>query len=49
MNTPKRTEYSAPKLTKHGLMSKVTQGMSTGTVLDATFPAGTPVGDITFS
>jgi hypothetical protein len=49
MNTRKRSEYSAPKLIKHGSMSKVTQGLSMGSKLDATFPVGTEFGDLTFS
>ncbi len=49
MNTPKRSEYSAPKLIKHGSMSKVTQGNSLGSQLDASFPSGTPFGALTFS
>jgi hypothetical protein len=44
-----RQEYQAPTLEVHGSIEAITQGMSTGNVLDASFPAGTPVTDITFS
>jgi hypothetical protein len=49
MNTPKRMVYSPPKLTKHGSLSSVTQGQSAGSILDASFPTGTPFGSLTFS
>jgi hypothetical protein len=41
--------YTAPRLVRHGSVEAVTKGASTGTKLDATFPAGTPFGDLTFS
>ncbi len=40
--------YEAPRLTMHGSVSEMTQGASTGSFLDASFPVGTPVGDLTF-
>jgi hypothetical protein len=47
-STPKR-EYETPNLEAHGSIEQITQGASTGTALDATFPTGTPFGDLTFS
>jgi hypothetical protein len=44
-----REEYEAPKLETHGSIEAITQGASTGTFLDSTFPVGTPFGDLTFS
>ena len=41
--------YEAPKLTVHGSLEDMTQGSSVGNSLDASFPAGTPKGNITFS
>ncbi|CAN5359957.1 lasso peptide [soil metagenome] len=41
--------YEAPSITEVGTFESLTQGASTGTTLDATFPAGTPFGDLTFS
>lgn len=34
--------YSPPTLTLKGALEDLTQGQSTGSVLDATFSAGTP-------
>ena len=42
-------EYETPSLTVHGSIETITQGAAHGAVTDAAFPAGTPVGDITFS
>lgn len=42
-------EYETPEMTVHGSIEAVTHGASTGNVLDATFPTGTPFGDLTFS
>lgn len=41
--------YEAPKLTRVGSVESLTSGKSTGSQLDATFPTGTPFGDLTFS
>lgn len=47
--TTDRMPYEAPSLTAYGEVRKVTAGMSAGTVLDETFPTGTPFDDLTFS
>jgi hypothetical protein len=44
-----KAAYQTPKLSVVGNFEKMTQGASTGSTLDATFPAGTPFGDLTFS
>ncbi|MCE6953350.1 hypothetical protein LAZ40_15005 [Cereibacter sphaeroides] len=41
--------YETPVLRVHGTLEMMTHGASTGSVLDASFPRGTPVEDITFS
>lgn len=41
--------YEAPKLVEIGSFETVTQGAKTGNSLDATFPTGTPFGQLTFS
>lgn len=41
--------YEAPAVTVVGQLHSLTLGGSTGNVLDNTFPAGTPFGDLTFS
>lgn len=45
----KRVQYSAPRLIAHGSVEKITKGLSVGTATDAAFPAGTLVGDLTFT
>lgn len=45
----KREEYETPKLVVHGAIESLTQGLETGSFLDANFPAGTPASDLTFS
>ncbi len=45
----KRAAYSAPRLIAHGSVEKITKGLSVGLRLDASFPVGTPVTDITFT
>jgi hypothetical protein len=45
----KREEYEAPRLESHGSIEAVTQGLTSGTTLDANFPTGTPASDLTFS
>jgi hypothetical protein len=41
--------YRAPEVKKYGDFRAITQGNSSGGVLDRDFPVGTPKGDITFS
>lgn len=41
--------YVRPTLQVQGKLEAMTQGSSAGTVLDNTFPTGTPVSDLTFS
>jgi hypothetical protein len=41
--------YQAPTLTMHGTVAEVTGAQAVGTVTDKSFPAGTPVQDLTFS
>jgi hypothetical protein len=45
----KRKGYSAPRLIAHGSVEKITKGFSVGFALDATFPRGTPITDVTFT
>jgi hypothetical protein len=44
-----KDEYETPAVTVHGSIETITQGNSSGNFIDATFPAGTPFGDLTFS
>ncbi len=41
--------YQKPELKLHGSLEKMTQGASTGTVLDRAFDTGTPISHLTFS
>ena len=41
--------YDVPRITRIGTVADLTQAMKTGPKTDATFPAGTPDEDITFS
>ena len=41
--------YERPELTNIGSLEVITQGASSGTALDATFPVQTPFSDLTFS
>lgn len=41
--------YETPALSVVGTFEALTQGQSKGSQLDATFPAGTPFGSLTFS
>lgn len=41
--------YQAPTLRKHGSVAAVTQQNKTGTFLDFSFNAGTPITSITLS
>ena len=49
MTERSKRRYRAPHLTVHGSLEAITKGASTGNTLDATFPTGTPFGDLTFS
>ncbi|WP_245484320.1 lasso peptide, partial [Mesorhizobium sp. M7A.F.Ca.CA.004.06.1.1] len=42
-------EYETPSLTVHGSIETITQGGGGNTAIDASFPAHTPIGDLTFS
>ena len=41
--------YEAPAIVSLGSFETLTQGAATGSQLDASFPTGTPFGDLTFS
>lgn len=41
--------YQPPSLTMHGTVAEVTGANAVGTVTDRPFPAGTPIGNLTFS
>ncbi|HST54933.1 MAG TPA: lasso RiPP family leader peptide-containing protein [Solirubrobacteraceae bacterium] len=43
------TEYEAPRIEDHGDLTELTAGRHGGATLDATFPTGTPKGDLTFT
>jgi hypothetical protein len=43
------TEYEAPEITDYGSLTEITANATSGADLDATFPQGTPAGDLTFS
>jgi len=47
-NTPKQP-YKAPKISDVGTVVERTLAQGSGSQLDATFPTGTPFGDLTFS
>jgi hypothetical protein len=42
-------QYEPPVVTDYGSLIDLTAASMTGGVTDRAFPAGTPVGDITFS
>jgi hypothetical protein len=42
-------EYETPRIEDHGDLAELTAGRTHGTNLDATFPVGTPYGDITLT
>ena len=44
-----KKEYSKPQLVVHGDVEKLTLQTQTGTALDKTFPAGTPLDELTIS
>jgi hypothetical protein len=48
-NETGKAQYESPELTVHGTFESLTQGFATGIQLDASFPSGTPVVDLTFS
>ncbi|WP_170830514.1 hypothetical protein [Epibacterium ulvae] len=41
--------YTIPVLRIHGKVEAVTEGLSTGSRLDSSFPPSSPRGDLTFS
>lgn len=41
--------YETPVITDYGTLVQLTQASASGAFTDATFPAHTPVGDLTFS
>jgi len=47
-NTP-NAKYEAPLVTDYGNLAEITAGSVSNGPLDATFPAGTPQSDLTFS
>lgn len=49
MKSVAKKEYRAPKLKVHGALETITQHAGSGSILDASFPSGTPFGDLTFS
>lgn len=42
-------QYEAPSISDHGDLTELTAGKNHGAALDATFPVGTPYGDITLT
>ena len=44
-----KKSYNKPQLTIYGNVEVLTQGADDGAALDATFPVGTPKGDLGFS
>jgi hypothetical protein len=49
IDTDESAKYAAPTISDYGDLVALTAGASTGNSLDATFAAGTPYGDLTFS
>ncbi|MFZ5667776.1 MAG: lasso RiPP family leader peptide-containing protein [Pseudomonadota bacterium] len=41
--------YTAPEIEDLGAFEEITQGASTGSAIDASFPVGTPFSQLTFS
>jgi hypothetical protein len=41
--------YQPPTLTMHGTVAEVTGANAVGMVTDRSFPAGTPIGNLSFS
>lgn len=48
-NTNQKQPYQPPKVTDVGTVVDRTLGESSGTQLDAAFPVGTPLNQLTFS
>jgi hypothetical protein len=44
-----KAPYDKPVLRQYGSVEKITKGLRFGTFLDADFPAGTHIQDLTFS
>lgn len=44
-----QVEYEQPEIADYGDLRDLTAGQHTGAALDASFPAGTPYGSLTFS
>jgi hypothetical protein len=44
-----KLEYEAPEVVDYGDLTELTAAATSGPSLDATFPDGTPFGDLTFS
>jgi hypothetical protein len=42
-------KYESPAITELGTIVEMTRAQGPGTRTDAAFPAGTPIGDLTFS
>lgn len=42
-------EYETPRIEDHGDLAELTAGRHDGASLDASFPTGTPKGDLTFT
>jgi hypothetical protein len=53
MEDPKATAepaaYEAPEITDYGSLTEITAEQATGALTDGSFPANTPLGDVTFS
>jgi len=45
----KQFNYETPAVTDHGDLAELTALQNVGDLTDASFPPGTPKGDITFS
>ncbi|GEM_PF-1446584 len=43
------SNYEPPRLTVHGSVAEVTGANAVGNVTDRSFPAGTPIQNLTFS
>lgn len=44
-----KAAYETPELERLGSLEEITHGNSAGSVTDADFASGTPIGDLTFS
>jgi hypothetical protein len=42
-------KYETPRIEDHGDLTELTAASGEGAITDATFPIGTPKGDLTFS